>query len=551
MYQVTAEKPGYAFISSGFSNPTVVEGDDLSGLDFIHYFPTFALSGEITGVTDNTPLVVTDGYRETTARKNGKRARFTLDGVPAGVWHLRVLSANARYKPDNFSNPVLVEADRSGFVFAPQSSPTYAISGTILDDGVGIAGVQVDVGPTGGITDSQGGYYISDLADGEYLVLPQAVAHAFEPTDRAVTVAGADVSGVDFTVIAATPPVLNIAVSEEFFWEGDSTSPVATLTRSGDARDELAIQLQIGGIAAAGYDYEPLPDSVVLAAGETQVAWPIVAVDDESPECDESLTLTIATGEGYTVGAVASVTLGLIDNDLPTIDLLADTTIWSEDSDVPVEITVARTGCLADELVVDLDWSGTAEAGVDYEGATDTVRFAPDEGAVVLPVRTVVDLSVEGMETLVVEVLPGTGYLPGVLSRVDGGLRDAAVDEWRLALFGQEAGVPEIAGDLADPDGDRLSNLAEFVYGLDPLKSEANGGPQITLDSGSAALSFRRRIELGRVTLAVEQTDDLFGVWSPVIDLETTAEDAGFESLQWVAPDLLTGRRYFRVKVSR
>jgi len=548
---LTAQKSGYAFITSGFSNPAVVEGNDLSGLDFIHFVPTYTLSGEITDVTDNTSLQVTDGYRQTTARKIGRRASFTLDGVPAGIWHLRVLSANASYTPDNFSNPLVVEADRSGLAFARQSSRTFAISGTILDDGVGVAGVQVDVGNTSGVTDSRGSFYASDLVDGEHVVSPQDAVIAFEPASRTVTVAGVDMTGVDFTVLTTAPPVLNIAVSKESFLEGDSDPPVATVTRSGDAGGELTVQLEIGGTAAAGYDYDLLPDSVTLHAGETQVAWPVVVVDDDSPECDESLIIAIAATEGYTVGTAASVTLGFIDNDLPAIDLLAGTAFWSEDSDLPVEVTVVRSGCLSKELVVDLRWFGTAESGVDYEGATEDVRFSAGEDLVAVPVRAVVDQHVEGMETLGVEVVPGTGYLPGALSRVDGWLRDAAVDEWRLAVFGQEAGILEIAGDLANPDGDPFSNLAEFVYGLDPLTPEANGGPQVALESGSTVLTFRRRIDLGRVNMAVERTDDLLGVWSSATDPEITAEDADFEWMRWVEPDPVARSRYFRVQVSR
>ena len=48
-------------------------------------------------------------------------------------------------------------------------------------------------------------------------------------------------------------------------------------------------------------------------------------------------------------------------------------------------------------------------------------------------------------------------------------VQPAPIDQWRTAQFGANAGVPGIAGDLADPDGDGIANLIEYALGLDPL----------------------------------------------------------------------------------
>jgi hypothetical protein len=51
-----------------------------------------------------------------------------------------------------------------------------------------------------------------------------------------------------------------------------------------------------------------------------------------------------------------------------------------------------------------------------------------------------------------------------------------SIDSWRLAHFGASATDPSIAGDLADPDGDGYTNLAEFIAGSDPLDSASVPG---------------------------------------------------------------------------
>jgi hypothetical protein len=49
------------------------------------------------------------------------------------------------------------------------------------------------------------------------------------------------------------------------------------------------------------------------------------------------------------------------------------------------------------------------------------------------------------------------------------------IEQWRSAHFGGNAGNPAIAGDLADPDGDGLSNLLEYWLNLDPLVPGPSG----------------------------------------------------------------------------
>jgi poly(3-hydroxybutyrate) depolymerase len=43
------------------------------------------------------------------------------------------------------------------------------------------------------------------------------------------------------------------------------------------------------------------------------------------------------------------------------------------------------------------------------------------------------------------------------------------IEAWRSAHFGASAANPDIAGDLADPDGDGMNNLLEYTNGTDPL----------------------------------------------------------------------------------
>jgi hypothetical protein len=54
-------------------------------------------------------------------------------------------------------------------------------------------------------------------------------------------------------------------------------------------------------------------------------------------------------------------------------------------------------------------------------------------------------------------------------------VQSSPIEQWRTAHFGGNAGNPAIAGDLADPDRDGLSNLLEYGLDLDPLVPGPSG----------------------------------------------------------------------------
>ncbi|MBI4331288.1 MAG: carboxypeptidase regulatory-like domain-containing protein [Chloroflexi bacterium] len=91
--------------------------------------------------------------------------------------------------------------------FNIRAAPAGAISGTLTNEtGAPLAGVTV--GMTGAaiketVTDTAGNYSFTALATGNYVLTPAMAGFAFNPVSRAVTVAGAGVTGVNFARTAA------------------------------------------------------------------------------------------------------------------------------------------------------------------------------------------------------------------------------------------------------------------------------------------------------------------------------------------------------------
>jgi gliding motility-associated-like protein len=72
------------------------------------------------------------------------------------------------------------------------------------------------------------------------------------------------------------------------------------------------------------------------------------------------------------------------------------------------QLTITRTGSINTSLVVNLNITGTATNGVDYQQLPTQVTFNPGQTSVTLTISPILDNLVEGMETIVIGV-QGTG----------------------------------------------------------------------------------------------------------------------------------------------
>lgn len=131
----------------------------------------------------------------------------TLTAVGLGVLTSGILTVPVAV-PSAF---VLVESSRGGsdtrlvnIISAPPQ--TFSISGTILSGGNPLAGVSVSLtGPATATTatNAQGIYTFTGLANGAYTVTPTMAGFTFTPTSSPVTIAGSNVTGVNFVGTAA------------------------------------------------------------------------------------------------------------------------------------------------------------------------------------------------------------------------------------------------------------------------------------------------------------------------------------------------------------
>ncbi len=120
---------------------------------------------------------------------------------------------------------------------------------------------------------------------------------------------------VNVRVTAAVAlPVLTLAATDAAAGEYGADQQLAfTLTRSGDTSAALTVPLSASGSATVGLDYSGFSASVTLPAGQSALVLPLTVLADALAEGEETVTLTLGAGSGFTLGSPASATASIAD----------------------------------------------------------------------------------------------------------------------------------------------------------------------------------------------------------------------------------------------
>ena len=129
-----------------------------------------------------------------------------------------------------------------------------------------------------------------------------------------------------------------------------------------------------------------------------------------------------------------------------------------------------------------------------------------------------------------------------VISSVNVTVNLKPFDDWRGAMFGTNATNPAIAGPLANPDSDGLSNLLEYALNVSPFTSSAAQVPTLAVEGANLTLTYRQNVSATDTTYTVQQSQDLI-TWSPANPTLTVLSDDGVTRVVKAAVPTGTAKR--------
>ncbi len=191
------------------------------------------------------------------------------------------------------------------------------------------------------------------------------------------------------------------------------------LRRIGSVEEDLTVYYSLPGTATNGEDYEELPGSIIIPAGQHSVSFTFIPIDDSEVEGDETVELTLTPDLTYTFmnyqGRIWDrIPLTLVDNDdKPTVEITVSDNQASEYGD-PGQFTISRTGDTSNPLTVDYwistGWWHKAKNGIDYESIPESITIPAGESSITIDINPIDDSELEEDEIVDIYLKSNPNY---------------------------------------------------------------------------------------------------------------------------------------------
>ena len=241
----------------------------------------------------------------------------------------------------------------------------------------------------------------------------------------------------------------------------------------------------------------------------------------------------------------SSTAYALAWHSLPAVTIATTVSTAHEIDGAQGAFRLTRTGDLGLPLQVSLTTTGTAIVGTHYLALPATVTIPAGESSISLQLSPVSDSLAQGDRSVGVKVGSDFAMVSDSSQEATITIKDKPFDAWRFGIFSTaELSNPSISGELADPDGDKLANLIEYAFGLNP-KLPNPSSEVFDTANGYLVVSAAKNPVATDIAWSAQVSSDLEN-WTPAqttIDSATNfeARDAGLMGD--------SARRFIRIKI--
>jgi len=319
------------------------------------------------------------------------------------------------------ANAVVTVSEPSGFRISGRVTDTNGqpLEGVLVGNGSAFIG-----GFQGCYTDSDG-YYVIANVNGSLTLNAIQYGYTFTATTNWVDpLPGTEaVTNADFVGVALQ--AVSIAADTNEVWENDSSTHYFTLTRTGEATNDLTVQLYLSGSAALGTEYALAPglagNSVIIPTGSNSLTFTFQAIDDSAVTGPETATLTIVddsnmVSPAYVLAPLAEATITILDNNPPTeptVTVATGTPEISADGMDSGEFVFTRAGSTQHDLYVNYSIGGTGNPGTDYTPLAGVALIAAGQSSTAIPLQPLDAHSVAANATVAVTIAASGTYSVG------------------------------------------------------------------------------------------------------------------------------------------
>ena len=216
-------------------------------------------------------------------------------------------------------------------------------------------------------------------------------------------------SSASISVADNDVPEVSITRRDQESRPSEGESAIFVLSTSSMPQQAITVNLDI--TATGDFGVQTGARSVTIpSSGNGSLLFRLPTIDDSVDEADGTVTATVQTGNGYTVGTPDAATLPVLDDDVPEISIIAGADVTEGGA---ASFTISASPTPHQPLPVDLNVAAAGDFGVTTGARTVSV---PTSGSATLSLPTTNDSVQESNGSVSATVQSGSGYHVGSLS---------------------------------------------------------------------------------------------------------------------------------------
>ena len=306
--------------------------------------------------------------------------------------------------------------------------------------------------------------------------IPDAISEGDETVVLTLTVDGTfraapTASSATVTIHEGLPPPVTVGFATTSSAGGESVSPAAllvTLSASQSTPVTVHYAATSGTATGGGVDYTLAPGTLTFASGETVQSIPITIIDDTLAEASETIIVTLDSSVGATLNAntTHTYTINLNDDTIASYEVSAPS---PQTAGVAFLTTVTAKNVYGNPVttdsttVVTMTGTGSVQYDSDGNGTFDDYTKTLSNGTFTISTK---DAVVEAVTLTATDGNLKTGSSSSIT------ILNAFYGAWMAGYTGL-TGVNNLPGD--DRDGDGLTNLQEYAFGMNPINPTLPG----------------------------------------------------------------------------
>ena len=389
---------------------TTVDGTAKSGADYTALSQSVTIPAGNLGTSVSVPILQ-DGIYESPEQ-------FNVSFVSASGATIREPHLHPVTITDDESMPTASLTATTAEVDESQPS----VAAVITLSGASSSSITVDYATADGTAKAGSDYTATSgtvtFAPGETqkTVLIPVLDDSVYEGNQSFTLSISNVSGATLAASSASftiddneaVPQLSLDSSSQSVTESDGTISFA-VTLSGLSETPVTCSYAATGVnATEGVDFGTASGTLTIPAGQTTASFTVDITQDAIDEPDELFVVSLSSPSGATLGAIHQTGVTITDDEeTPTVSFSSGSASVSEDdSSLVIDVVLSGPSSETMQFAYSTE-NGTADAGSDYTAASGIVTFAPGETSAQIVIPILNDLTYEGTESFVVNLLNG------------------------------------------------------------------------------------------------------------------------------------------------